>query len=72
MKSFVSEVHIFEKEQEDGRFLKRIKFHFPVFLDGREVQELDWDNESTVESIVLLSKLHTKPNIEVEFGNERA
>ena len=24
------------------------------------------------ESIVLLSKLHTKPNIEVEFGNERA
>ena len=56
MKSFVSEVHIFEKEQEDGRFLKRIKFHFPVFLDGREVQELDWDNESTVETCVLLSK----------------
>ena len=56
LKSFVSEVHIFEKEQEDGRVLKRIKFHFPVFLDGREVQELDWDNESTVETCVLLSK----------------
>ena len=56
LKSFVSEVHIFEKEQEDGRFLKRIKFHFPVFLDGREVQELDWDNESTVETVCLLSK----------------
>lgn len=59
LKSFVSEVHIFEKEQEDGRFLKRIKFHFPVFLDGREVQELDWDNESTVETCVLLSKIKT-------------
>lgn len=56
LKSFVSEVHIFEKEQEDGRFLKRIKFHFPVFLDGREVQELDWDNESTVETVCLLSR----------------
>lgn len=56
LKSFVSEVHIFEKEQEDGRFLKRIKFYFPVFLAGRETQELDWDNESTVEIVCLLSK----------------
>ena len=47
-----------KKEQEDGRFLKRIKFHFPVFLDGREVQELDWDNESTVESLSFLGNMY--------------
>jgi hypothetical protein len=28
IKSFVEEVHLYEKEQEDGRFLKRIKFNF--------------------------------------------
>ena len=55
VKSFVEEVHLYEKEQEDGRFLKHIKFKFPVFFNGTETQELDWDNESTVETVVLLS-----------------
>ena len=58
VKSFVEEVHLYEKEQEDGRFLKHIKFKFPVFFNGAETRELDWDNESTVETVCLLSKLH--------------
>ncbi len=41
VKSFVEEVHLYEKEQEDGRFLKHIKFKFPVFFNGTETQELD-------------------------------
>ena len=56
VKSFVEEVHLYEKEQEDGRFLKHIKFKFPVFFNGAETRELDWDNESTVETVVLMSK----------------
>ena len=51
VKSFVEEVHLYEKEKEDGRFLKHIKFKFPVFFNGAETQELDWDNESTVETV---------------------
>lgn len=57
VKSFVEEVHLYEKEQEDGRFLKHIKFKFPVFFNGAETQELNWDNESTVESVVLMSRV---------------
>ena len=57
VKSFVEEVHLYEKEQEDGRFLKHIKFKFPVFFNGAETQELDWDNESTVETVVLMSRV---------------
>ena len=34
VKSFVEEVQLYEKEQEDGRFLKHIKFKFPVFFNG--------------------------------------
>ena len=57
VKSFVEEVHLYEKEQEDGRFLKHIKFKFPVFFNGAETQDLDWDNESTVECVALMSKV---------------
>ncbi len=56
VKSFVEEVHLYEKEQEDGRFLKHIKFKFPIFFNGMETEELDWDNESTVECCSLLVK----------------
>ena len=61
---------IYEQEQPDGRFLKHIKFRFPVYFGDRETQELYWDNKSTVETVVLLS--HKKPdghiNVKVEFG----
>ena len=56
MKSFLESVNIYEEEQEDGRILKSLKFRFPIFLDGQELYELDWDNESIVETVVLLSK----------------
>ena len=56
LNSFVEQVDIYEQEQPDGRFLKHIKFRFPVYFGDRETQELCWDNESTVETVVLLSK----------------
>ena len=54
--SFVDRVDIYEDERPDGRFLKRIRFKFPVFYDGDEVRELSWDDETTVETVVLLSR----------------
>ena len=70
LSSFVEQVDIYEQEQPDGRFLKHIKFRVPVYFGDRETQELCWDNESTVETVVLLS--HKKPdsviNVKVEFG----
>lgn len=56
LNSFVEQVDIYEQEQPDGRFLKHIKFRFPVYFGDRETQELCWDNESTVETVCLLSK----------------
>ncbi len=41
--------------QEDGRILRSLKFRFPVFFNGKEIYELDWDKVSTVETVVLLS-----------------
>ena len=43
-------------EQEDGRILRSLKFRFPVFFNEQELYELDWDNESTVESVLLMRR----------------
>ena len=59
VKSFVEEVHLYEKELEDGRFLKHIKFKFPVFFNGTETRDLDWDNESTVEVVTCLQRVNS-------------
>lgn len=56
MKSFLEEGNIYEAEQEDGRILRSLKFRFPVFFNERELYELDWDNESTVESVLLMRR----------------
>lgn len=70
MKSFLSDVFIYEEEQKDGRILRGLRFKFPIYLNGRDVLGVDWDNESTDETVVMLS--HKKPdsviNVKVEFG----
>lgn len=58
--SFVERVEIYEEEQENGRFLKSIKFRFPVYYNGAETQEIDlsdksWDYQRSLETVVLLS-----------------
>ena len=56
MKSFLEEGNIYESEQEDGKILRSLKFRFPVFFNEQELYELDWDNESTVESVLLMRR----------------
>ena len=56
MKSFLEEGNIYEAEQEDGRILRSLKFRFPIFFNEQELYERDWDNESTVESVLLMRR----------------
>ena len=56
LNSFIERVDIYEQEQPDGRFLKHIKFRFPVYFNGKEIEEMSWDNETTVETVALLVK----------------
>ena len=59
LNSFVEQVDIYEQEQPDGRFLKHIKFRFPVYFGDKETQELCWDNESTVETVCCLHRVNS-------------
>lgn len=59
--SFVERVEIYEEEQENGRFLKSIKFRFPVYYNGAETQEVDLSDSSrdyqrSLETVCLLLK----------------
>ncbi len=56
LSSFVERVDIYEDELPDGRFLRHIKFKFPVFYNGQEIDGMSWDKESTVETVVLLER----------------
>ena len=60
LNSFVDRIEIYEDEQPDGRFLKSITFKFPVFYVGQEIRGISWDNETTVETVVLLTKKKTR------------
>lgn len=67
LRGFIESVEIYPEKLDNGRMLKQINFNFPVYYDGEVGKEIRLLNENTVESIVLLSKLHTKQNIEVEL-----
>ena len=56
LKSFLSDVFIYEEEQKDGRILKGLRFKFPIYMNGRNVLGVDWDNESTDETVVGLHR----------------
>ena len=65
LKSFLSDVFIYEEEQKDGRILKGLRFKFPIYMNGRNVLGVDWDNESTDETVVKLSLKKDTPKIEI-------
>ena len=50
LKSVLSDVFIYEEEQKDGRILRGLRFKFPIYMNGRNVLGVDWDNESTDET----------------------
>lgn len=57
MRSFIESIEIYENEQPDGRFLKKIRFRFPVFFEEKETSEICWDNQNTVETVILMSRI---------------
>ena len=70
LESFISAIYLFPEEQENGQFLKRIDFKFPVFYDGEETNVLVLDKKSQVETVVLLSQKRPDDYINVSLDLE--
>ena len=66
MRDFIDEIELYPERQEDGRILKQLHLGFPVFYEGSEGDAIRLLNETTVETVCLLSKLHSDQHIEVE------
>jgi len=52
--SLIKEIQIYPRDETEVP-LKSIFFNFPVFKDGEEVQELLWDKDTHVESIIMMT-----------------
>ena len=53
LKSFPSDVFIYEEEQKDGRILKGLRFKFPIYMNGRNVLGVDCPSTQAVQSFQL-------------------
>lgn len=61
--ALIKEIHVYEEEQANGQWLKCIKFNLPLL---EEELELGLDNDSHVETVVLLSQ--QKPDDHITLG----
>lgn len=56
MESLISEIQVYEERKENGQWLKSIKFKLPII---EEDMVLSLDNDTQVETVVLLSQQKT-------------
>ena len=53
MESLISEIQIYPERQENGQWLKSIKFKLPII---EEDMNISLDNDTHIESVVLLER----------------
>ena len=54
--ALLTDIQIYEDEQDKGQIIKSIGFKFPVFYDGEFTKRIIRDKEKTVETVVLLQR----------------
>lgn len=60
--TLVKEIQIYPEGESDTP-LKSMKFNFPVYKDGQEVNEIFLDKQTNVETLVTLSYRNGKPHL---------
>ena len=68
MRAFIEHIDIFPEKQPDGNWIRNIVFAFPVPYNGKEIREFPLESQSTVEAVLLLTKLHVDRHIEVDVS----
>ena len=56
MKAFIERIDLYLEKRKDGCWIKKIVFNFPMPVEGREVKELSLESETTIETVVLMSR----------------
>jgi site-specific DNA recombinase len=68
MRSFIERIDIYPEKPENGCWIRNIVFNFPMPVKGKEITALPLESESTVETVVLLSKNFSKPKDYIQIG----
>jgi site-specific DNA recombinase len=59
MRSFIERIDIYPEKPENGCWIRNIVFNFPMPVKGKEITALPLESESTVETVVLLTRQNT-------------
>ena len=59
MQAVLERVELYEERQENGRYVKAVKFQFPIVMDGEDPTEW-WDIEKQAETVCLMSRVEGK------------
>ena len=54
MKAFIERIDLYPEKQKDSNWIRKIVFNFPVPVNGQEITELPLENETMVETAILL------------------
>ena len=65
MESLISEIQIYPERQENGQWLKSIKFKLPII---EEDMNMSLDNDLHIETVCLLSNRKSKPDSYVDLS----
>ena len=57
IRAFIEHIDIFPEKQPDGNWIRNIVFAFPVPYNGKEIREFPLESQSTVECVLLMSKV---------------
>ena len=68
MRAFIDRIDIYPEKPANGCWVKNIVFNFPVPINGRNVRELSLENETILETVVLLSQQKPDDHIEIEIN----
>ena len=56
MRAFIERIDLYPEKQKDGNWIRNMVFNFPVPVNGQEITELPLENETMVETVVLLQR----------------
>lgn len=65
--TLLSDVQLYEEEQDKGQVVKSLGFKFPIFYDGEFTKRIIRDKKETVETVVLLSRKIPDDKIEIDL-----
>ena len=57
MRAFIERIDIYPEKPDNGCWIRNIVFNFPMQVQGKEIKSLPLESKSTVETVVLLSKM---------------